>query len=193
MGLINRFLLLLYALAVAAAAVGVAALCFGVVPRTFVLEQAAFWLSRWETVGGAVIVFLASLYVIVTCVFHREAKPDKEKEAVVIRSETGEVRVAVPAVAEMAEKIASKIYGVESVSANVSSTPPKANEKGSSSVVVGLQVGINDGHNVAAISDAIRTTVSEHMAKTLGFTGCAINISVTEIAEEVAAKKPRVS
>ena len=107
MGFISRFVLFWYALAIAVASIGVAALCLGVMPQTFVLEQTAFWLAQWETIVGAVVVFFLSIYLL-GCVFQREAKPDKKTEAVIVRSETGEVSVSVKAVSDMAEKIAAK-------------------------------------------------------------------------------------
>ena len=95
---------------------------------------------------------------------------------------------------EMAEKIAAKVYGVESVRAGVVSDPPKTNGKGGTSpILLRLQVSVCEDRNVAAVSDAIRTAVSEHIAKTLGFGDCPIDISVSEIASESTAKKPRVS
>ncbi len=193
MGFISRFVLFWYALAIAVASICVASLCLGVMPHSFVLEQTAFWLARWETVAGAAVVLFLSIYLL-GCVFHREAKPEKKTEAVIVRSETGEVSVSVKAVSSMVEKIVANIYGVESVQAGVVSDTPKADGKGKASpLILRLQVGVSEDRNVAAVSDAIRTAVSEHMAKTLGFEDCPIDISVSEIASESTARKPRVS
>ena len=64
MGYINRFLLFLYALAVALAALGVIVLCLPVFPVPAILNETAFLLSRWETIAGAVLVFLISATIL---------------------------------------------------------------------------------------------------------------------------------
>ena len=123
MGYINRFLLFLYALAVALAALGVIVLCLPVFPVPAILNEAAFLLSRWETIAGAALVFLISVHLVacsLTCGSQSgEKKAKKEPEAVVVRGASGEVRVAIPAVSSLAEKSASKVYGVENVEAKV--------------------------------------------------------------------------
>ena len=106
MGYINRFLLFLYALAVALAALGVIVLCLPVFPVPAILNETTFLLSRWETIAGAALVFLISVHLVacsLTCGSRSgEQKEKKEAEAVVVRGASGEVRVAIPAVSNMA-------------------------------------------------------------------------------------------
>ena len=147
MGFINRFLLFLYALAVALAALGVIVLCLPVIPVPVVLNEVAFALSRWETMAGAALVFLLSVH-LVACSFSssskREEKAEKEPEAVVVKGAAGEVRVATSAVSSLAEKSALKVHGVESAEAKVESRRVVKGEgqEASSAVVVGLEVGL---------------------------------------------------
>ena len=63
MGYINRFLLFLFALAVALAALGVIALCLPVFPVPAILNDAAYLLSRWETIAVAALVFPLSVHL----------------------------------------------------------------------------------------------------------------------------------
>jgi len=198
MGYINRFLLFLYALAVALAALGVIVLCLPVFPVPAILNETAFLLSRWETIAGAALVFLISVHLVacsLTCGSRSgEQKEKKEPEAVVVRGASGEVRVAIPAVSNMAEKSASKVYGVENVDAKVEARRVTG-EDGvpSSKVAIGLEVALAAGQNVAQASDAIRAAVSEQMGNVLGLADYSIDISIAEFAGMDAAKKSRVS
>ena len=198
MGYINRFLLFLYALAVALAALGVIVLCLPVFPVPAILNETAFLLSRWETIAGAALVFLISVHLVacsLTCSSRSgEQKEKKEPEAVVVRGASGEVRVAIPAVSSMAEKSASKVYGVENVDAKVEARRVTG-EDGvpSSKVAIGLEVALAAGQNVAQASDAIRAAVSEQMDNVLGLADYSIGISIAEFAGIDAAKKSRVS
>ncbi len=198
MGYINRFLLFLYALAVALAALGVIVLCLPVIPVPVVLNEVAFALSRWETMAGAALIFLLSVHLAacsISCSSKSEEKKKKEPEAVVMQGAAGEVRVATSAVSNLAEKSASKVYGVESVDAKVESrrVVKSAGQEPSSEVLIGLALGIGAGQNVAQVSDAVRTAVSEQMKDVLGLAEYSIDISVTEIASKDATKKSRVS
>lgn len=198
MGYINRFLLFLYALAVALAALGVIVLCLPVFPVPAILNETAFLLSRWETIAGAALVFLISVHLVacsLTCGSRSgEQKEKKEPEAVVVRGASGEVRVAIPAVSSMAEKSASKVYGVENVDAKVEARRVTG-EDGvpSSKVAIGLEVALAAGQNVTQASDAIRAAVSEQMDNVLGLADYSIDISIAEFAGMDAAKKSRVS
>ena len=198
MGYINRFLLFLYALAVALAALGVIVLCLPVFPVPAILNEAAFLLSRWETIAGAALVFLISVHLVacsLTCGSQSgEKKAKKEPEAVVVRGASGEVRVAIPAVSSLAEKSASKVYGVENVDAKVEARRVTGEDGASSSkVAVGLELAVAAGQNVAQISDAVRAAVSEQMNDVLGLADYSIDISIAEFAGRDAAKQSRVS
>ncbi len=198
MGYINRFLLFLYTLAIALAALGVIVLCLPVFPIPMILNEAAFVLSRWETMAGAALVFLLSVHLL-ACSFSsgskKEEKKEKEPEAVIVHGASGDVHVAVPAVSSLAEKSAMKVYGVEGVNAKVESRRVAGGEgkAPSSSVVVGLNLELGAGQNVAQVSEAVRAAVSEQMNEVLGLADYSIDISVAEIAGKDAAKKSRVS
>ena len=198
MGYINRFLLFLYALAVALAALGVIVLCLPVFPVPAILNETAFLLSRWETIAGAALVFLISVHLVacsLTCGSQSgEKKAKKEPEAVVVRGASGEVRVAIPAVSSLAEKSASKVYGVENVEAKVEARRVTGEDGSSSSkVAVGLELAVAAGQNVAQISDAVHAAVSEQMNDVLGLADYSIDISIAEFAAKDVAKKSRVS
>ncbi len=198
MGYINRFLLFLYTLAIALAALGVIVLCLPVFPIPMILNEVAFVLSRWETMAGAALVFLLSVHLLAgsfSSGSKKEEKKEKEPEAVIVHGASGDVHVAVPAVSSLAEKSAMKVYGVEGVNAKVESRRVAGGEgkAPSSSVVVGLNLELGAGQNVAQVSEAVRAAVSEQMNEVLGLADYSIDISVAEIAGKDAAKKSRVS
>ena len=197
MGYINRFLLFLYTLAIALAALGVIVLCLPVFPIPVILNETAFVLSRWETLAVAALVFILSVHLL-ACSFSggskREEKKEKEPEAVVVHGEGGEVRVAVPAVSNLAEKCAMKVQGVENANAKVESRRVAGGEgKVSSSVAIRLDLELGARKNVAQVSDAVRAAVSEQVNEVLGLEDYSIDISVAEIAGKDAAKQSRVS
>ena len=197
MGYINRFLLFLYTLAIALAALGVIVLCLPVFPIPVILNETAFVLSRWETLAVAALVFILSVHLL-ACSFSggskREEKKEKEPEAVVVHGEGGEVRVAVPAVSNLAEKCALKVQGVENANAKVESRRVAGGEgKVSSSVTIRLDLELGARKNVAQVSDAVRAAVSEQVNEVLGLEDYSIDISVAEIAGKDAAKQSRVS
>ena len=198
MGFFNRFLLFLYTLAVALAALGVVALCLPIFPVPEILRTAEFLLSRWETIAGAVVVFFLSVHLL-ACSFSggskHEEKKEQEPEAVVVHGAGGEVRVAVSAVSSLAEKSAAKVHGVENANAKVESRRAAGGQSQApaSSVVIGIDLELGAGQNVAQVSDAVRAAVSEQMNEVLGLSDYSIDISIAEIAGREAAKKSRVS
>ena len=198
MGYINRFLLFLYTLAIALAALGVIVLCLPVFPIPVILNETAFVLSRWETMAGAALVFILSVHLL-ACSFSggskHEEKKEQEPEAVVVHGAGGEVRVAVSAGSSLAEKSAAKVHGVENANAKVESRRAAGGQSQApaSSVVIGLDLELGAGQNVAQVSDAVRAAVSEQMNEVLGLSDYSIDISIAEIAGREAAKKSRVS
>ena len=198
MGYINRFLLFLYTLAIALAALGVIVLCLPVFPIPVILNETAFVLSRWETMAGAALVFILSVHLL-ACSFSggskHEEKKEQEPEAVVVHGAGGEVRVAVSAVSSLAEKSAAKVHGVENANAKVESRRAAGGQSQApaSSVVIGIDLELGAGQNVAQVSDAVRAAVSEQVNEVLGLKDYSIDISVAEIASKDAAQKSRVS
>ena len=60
MGIINRFLLLLYALFVACLSLGIAALALQIIPEPLLLNEYRYLMGaqQWQLVAGGVLVFL---------------------------------------------------------------------------------------------------------------------------------------
>lgn len=183
MGYFNRFLLFLYALGIALASLGLAALCLHLLPQAVIENEMAFLLSRWETLAGAAVAFLWSVHFM-RCNLSTGKAPE-ETEAVVLRGAGGEVRVAVAAVRDMVEKSALTIDGVLNAQAKVS-----ARRQGEASTVeIALRVAVEEKENVAALSDRIRAEVRQRVTGTLGMNEFALDVAVTELRS--AAKVQR--
>lgn len=183
MGYVNRFLLFLYALAIALASLGLAALCLHLLPQTMIENELAFLLSRWETLAGAAAAFLWSVHLM-GCSISSDKTPS-ETEAVVLKGAGGEVRVAVAAVRDMVEKSALTIAGVLNAQARVS-----ARRRGEDSAVeIALRVAVAERENVAALSDALRAEVRQRVTGTLGINEFALDVAVTELRASAKVQK----
>ena len=91
MGYINRFLLFIYALVIALASLGLGALCFHILPEAVIQNEVAFALSRWETIAGAVVVFLWSVHLM-GCSLSRSERSRGDAEAIILLGAAGERR-----------------------------------------------------------------------------------------------------
>ena len=182
-GYFNRFVLFLYALAIALASLGLAALCLHLLPQAVIENEMTFLLSRWETLAGAAVAFLWSVHLM-GCSLSSDKAPE-ETEAVVLRGAGGEVRVAVAAIRDMVEKSALTIDGVLDARAKVS-----ARRQGEASALeIALRVAVEEKENVAALADLIRAEVWQRVTGTLGMNEVALDVAVTEL--RAAAKVQR--
>ncbi|MGP1367284.1 MAG: alkaline shock response membrane anchor protein AmaP [Schwartzia sp. (in: firmicutes)] len=183
LGYVNRFLLFLYALAIALASLGLAALWFHLLPQAVIENELAFLLSRWETLAGAAVAFLWSIHFMGCSISSDKASADTE--AVVLKGAGGEVRVAVAAVRDMVEKSALMIDGVLNAKARVS-----ARRRGDDSVVdIALRVAVADKENVAALSDSLRAEVRQRVSGTLGINDFSLDVAVTELRAAAKMQK----
>ena len=189
MGYINRFLLFLYALAVAVLSLGVVALCLQVVPEYVILNELRFLLSRWETIAAAAVVFFWSIHLLGCSVSGSSRAAHVDKEVILVQGASGEIRVAVDAIKNMAEKAAQAISGVREAKVRVRSE--RSAETGSS-VKIGIHIVIGQEQNVAAISDAIRSSAEQHLHETVGVQDFALEIAVDDISNAAVTKKQRV-
>lgn len=184
MGYINRFLLFIYALAIALASLGLGALCFRILPEAAIQNEVAFALTRWETIAGAVVVFLWSVHLM-GCSLSRFERSRGDAEAIILLGAAGEVRIAVSAVRDMAEKSALAIAGVYEAKAKVRAR----REKESSSVAVTLSIAVDAKQNVAEISDSIRKETRRQLTDILGVKDFTLEVFVTELRQPVESRK----
>lgn len=184
MGYINRFLLFIYALVIALASLGLGALCFHILPEAVIQNEVAFALSRWETIAGAVVVFLWSVHLM-GCSLSRSERSRGDAEAIILLGAAGEVRISVSAVRDMAEKSALAVPGVYEAKAKVRAQ----REKESSSVAVTLSIAVDAKQNVAEISDSIRKEAHRQLTDILGVKDFTLEVFVTELRQPIENRK----
>ena len=194
MGIINRFLMFVYTLAIALLAIGVIAICAGFVPPVILENEIKFIISRWETIAGAVVVFIWSVHLLGCSISSSSSSAKSESEAIVLHGANGDVRVAVPAVSSLIEKAAMSVSGVEEAKAKIRAT--RANGANGTSetsdVAISLKVALGVDRNVAVVSDEIRSAVAHGINDVLGLEKFTLEIDVPQIAKIEEAKRPRV-
>ena len=184
MGVINRFLLFLYALSIAALSVGVFALWGGLLPEAEIIDGLRFILRRWETLLAALIFFLFSVHFIGKS-FSRGGENISEGESdVIIHGTAGDIHVAREAVSVLAERSARSVHGVERAQAAVT-----VGFSGDKTTKITMDIVVDQGHNVKETADAVHSAVSQAIESILNITNCAVEISVPEISNAGALKR----
>ena len=165
MGIINRFLLFLYALAVACLSLGVVALALQIVPEPILLNEYRYLMGaqQWQLVAGGVLVFLLSIHLI-GCSFSGGSDKRDGGEFLVLHVRSLQVKVSV------AKKAA----------------------KDGAQLSLRLAIVIGKEANAAAVSDDIRTEVRRAMQETMGVDEFSLDIVVEDISNAPLTKKKRV-
>ena len=190
MGLLNRLFLCLYALAVLLLTLGAFAFVFPLLPEFYFLEAYSFAAAQWETTAGVLaVLFLLSVHFLVSSLTGTAKKAHEDKEVILVHSASGDVKVAVEAVRNMMEKLTRAVPGVREAKVRVRSE--RSAETGSS-VKIGIHIVIGQEQNVAAISDAIRSSAEQHLHETVGVQDFALEIAVDDISNAAVTKKQRV-
>ena len=191
MGIINRFLLLIYALAVACLSLGVAALALQIVPESMLLNEYRYLMTeqQWPLVAGGIVAFLLSIHLI-GCSFSSGAGERTSGALLVLHGKVGDVSVSLDAVHNLVEQTASTIAGVRSLKAKVSVL--KTSVKAEARLALRIAIVIGKETNAAAVGDEIRAEVQRYMQETLGVDDFAMEVVVEDISNAPLAKKKRV-
>ena len=106
MGIINRFLLFLYALAVACLSLGVVALALQIVPEPILLNEYRYLMGaqQWQLVAGGVLVFLLSIHLI-GCSFSGGSDKREGGEFLVLHGKSSRYFESLPPGREMNEML----------------------------------------------------------------------------------------
>lgn len=188
MGLINRFLLFIYTLAIALLSLGVIAICLDAVPEHMLWNEFTYAAAQWQTIAIAVVVFLWSIHLLGGSLSGRKSAR-KDREVILVHGAAGDVGVAVEAVRNMIDRSVRTVYGVRDVKAAV--TAERRSET-DSFVNIDLRIVIGQEKNVAGISDAIHEVVRQHMEDILGMGDFGLHVAVKDISNAAVAKKQRV-
>ena len=191
MGITNRFLLFLYALAVACLSLGIAALALQIVPEPILLNEYRYLMGaqQWQLVAGGVLVFLLSIHLI-GCSFSGGSDKREGGEFLVLHGKAGDVGVSIGAVHNLVEQTVQAVSGVRSLQVKVSVA--KKTAKDGAQLFLRLAIVIGKEANAAAVSDDIRTEVRRAMQETMGVDEFSLDIVVEDISNAPLTKKKRV-
>jgi uncharacterized alkaline shock family protein YloU len=160
---------------------------------TIILIIAALWEARWINNPyfflwenklfldpGVVFVFLVLFILIGLRLFWVSIKPARKKQIIVQEGALGKVRVAIPAIENLVEKIVGQNSGVREIKAQVTTVPQGIGIKMRATVTPDIQI--------PEISRVIQEKVKEKVLEVTGITVQDVSILINSIA----AKKLRV-
>lgn len=188
MGLINRFFLLLLSLMMLALSFAVFGAFFHWLPETVWLEAIRYALGRQETMAVAAVVFLISLKMLGQVFFCSGEKTTSKGEYVIESGPRGEVRVALEAVRNFADRLAREAHGVRDVRVAV-----KANNcKEGATLALHLDLVVGREAEVTKLSEKLTTTIQQQLEQTMALAEVPVTIVIKDVSDAQPSKKHRV-
>ena len=176
MGPLDRGLLLLYTLTLTLLFLAVAAFFAGWQEPFNVLMREAALPEQQE-----ILWILTGMYVLIGArLFWKGLVIERKKQAVVQDGELGDVRVSLPAIESLAEKVVSPIKGVRDVRARVVSAPQGIN--------MHMNITVSPDINVPALSKDIQQQVRDSVLNVAGIAVHEVRVAV----ESFTSRKNRV-
>ena len=187
MGIISRFLLLLYTLIVGATVVIIAGACLDIMPAKFWQPSLKFIMLQPETLVALAVMLVLSLFFL-TRVFasSKDEQTVNEKEIVLQQGQVGEVRVAVDAVERIAERAALSVVGIREAQAVV--VKNKRNEQ----IVVKLSIVLGQGYSAPVVSENAVNSIDTAILVALQIPNVPVDVKVMDITNAVADRRQRV-
>ncbi len=183
MNILDRFLLAVCMLCLAAASLFAAVLPTGLVPPDFAAEQVRYIMSRWETSAVAAIFLVVSLYFLRRSI-QRAPRKVSYDEAIVVQGENGQVRVAVQAVKALVEKTALHEAGVNAAKADVKVESKRKESMEMADVSVKLRLSVAPQANVPTLGSRVQEEIREVLKQSIGLPVEEIVVFVDTIAQE---------
>lgn len=189
MGVISRFLLLLYTLVVGATVVIIAGACLDVMPAKFWQPSLKFILIQPETLIALAVMLILSLFFM-TKVFASTPMTDEPivdmNEIILQQGQVGEVKVSIDAIEHIAERAALSVIGVrESQAAVVKSGQ-------TDQIIVKLNIVLGQGYSAPVVSENIVESIDTALMVALQIPNVPVEIKVTDITNAVADRRQRV-
>ncbi len=188
MGIMNRFLLLVYALFISVSVLGAAGVVLQLIPEGIFLNELHYVSARPETMAVLVVVFLLGIHLIGAALFSGTSS-DKKKdvrsgEIALVTGEQGEVNIAVPAVKSLSERIALSVHGVRGAQAKL-----VTGRKEGTPLTISMQLILLQGNSAPSIGTQVTRAVQQELAATLNLSNVPVEISITEISNAPLEKK----
>lgn len=187
MGVGNRLLLALYALATMALTVALAGILVPILPEREWLNEVRYVSGRPEVLAGIVVYFLVGVHLFL-CAFTTK-RTKKSAEVCLLTKASGRVHVSLVAIQSVVLRVARGVSGVCEVAAKISPLRQDAEE----TLRIGLKLTLRSGVSVRETADAVSELVRRELAHVLGMEGVQIEVEVAEISDERSPQRPRVS
>lgn len=187
MGVGNRLLLALYALATMALTVALAGILVPILPEREWLNEVRYVTGRPEVLAGIVVYFLVGVHLFL-CAFATK-RTKKSAEVCLLTKASGRVHVSLVAIQSVVLRVARGVSGVCEVAAKISPLRQDAEE----TLRIGLRLTLRSGVSVRETADAVSELVRRELAHVLGMEGVQIEVEVAEISDERSPQRPRVS
>ena len=187
MGVGNRLLLALYALATMALTVALAGILVPILPEREWLNEVRYVTGRPEVLAGIVVYFLVGVHLFLCAFVTKRTK--KSAEVCLLTKASGRVHVSLVAIQSVVLRVARGVSGVCEVAAKISPLRQDAEE----TLRIGLKLTLRSGVSVRETADAVSELVRRELAHVLGMEGVQIEVEVAEISDERSPQRPRVS
>lgn len=187
MGIINRFLLFVYAGIMLLSAIFIIIFATKALPEQMLFNEIEFFLHQKATLTALGIVSFFSLYFCLYAYFAGEKKEDTLKDnSVILKTESGEVRIARNAIEALADREATFVSGVREseTKVSVSESEPKLSLE--------LSLVLLSGANVPKISDEVTSAVKSRIFDSLGIKDAPVALYVRELNSAPAENQKRV-
>ena len=192
MGILNRLLLLPYALCTMALAIVVAAVALRIIPENIWLNELRYALSRQELLAVCGVFFLVSLKLFFAVFSRTSSSARTHGEFMVVNTQAGAVQVALSAVRGIVEREVLSMQGVRTASAVISvQDAPKDSVE--TPMQVELKITLADHISLTAISEELTQRVRQNLHDVLGLVDVPVMLRVTEIANAAGGAKRSIS
>ena len=192
MGILNRLLLLPYALCTMALAIVVAAVALRIIPENIWLNELRYALSRQELLAGCGVFFLVSLKLFFAVFSRTSSSARTHGEFMGVNTPAGAVQVALSAVRGIVEREVLSMQGVRTASAVISvQDAPKDSVE--TPMQVELKITLADHISLTAISEELTQRVRQNLHDVLGLVDVPVMLRVTEIANAAGGAKRSIS
>ena len=190
MGIINRFLLFVYAGIVLLITLFITVFVTKALPVNILLNEIDFLIHQKVTITVLVALAIYSVYFLVYTFFvgeKKEAEAPKD-DSVIIKTEKGEVRIAKEAIASVSDKEALSVMGVRESNTKVN----VINQDDKMNLSLDLDLILSMGASVPAVTSAVTEAVKNRIAGTLGEENVSLNLSVQELSSAPLENQKRV-
>lgn len=189
MGILNRLLLLPYAILGMALAVAVAAAVLRILPESIWLNELRYALSRQELLIGCAVYFLFSLKFFFAVFSRFSSSTRTDGEFMVIETPAGSVQVALPAVQGIVERTTLAMQEVREAAAVIVVHDEQRKDSADPPMHIELKISIADHAALGQVTEQLTQSVQQHIHEVLGVAEVPVKISVTEIGASGAAKR----